>query len=411
MIKNKNISFCLNVISSAFLILSGGSIFFVFNRNICTLILFFSVLCLFFFHKKQLSKKVFQTFLLSISLFSFLIFINYVFSINTQSIKKYFFLLFSFFISSFYLLHYLRYKKKEDYLIYIYIVLKIIMFHSLINFLLFFLLPSSSLNLLSSDLLINNYQCKTFGNLFFYLDRNIIEVSGIKFCRNQGLFWEPGVLQIYLNLLFFIEAFLIKRSKYILLLTSFALLFCYSSTGLVLLVLQLFFYLKSNLRRNLLLVPLILILTIPIVQITNLNVKDKISGEGFNSTLKRNIDLVQPFLLALDNPLTGVGLDDQMYVQEKDKYEIKNENAYEGSFGRGTSNSITFIFAILGFPTALMFLFFIFNHNFIDNRLLFNIILLLSLASEPIIFKPFCLIFLASGMYSFLSKFVRNNKS
>ena len=184
MIKNKNISFCLNVISSAFLILSGGSLLFVFNRNICTLILFFSVLCLFFFHKKQLSKKVFQTFLLSISLFSFLIFINYVFSINTQSIKKYFFLLFSFFISSFYLLHYLRYKEKEDYLIYIYIVLKIIMFHSLINFLLFFLIPSSSLNLLSSDLLINNYQCKTFGNLFFYLDRNIIEVAGIKFCRN-----------------------------------------------------------------------------------------------------------------------------------------------------------------------------------------------------------------------------------
>jgi len=285
------------------------------------------------------------------------------------------------------------------------------MFHSLINFLLFFLLPSSSLSLLSSDLLINDYQCKTFGNLFFYLDRNIIEVAGIKFCRNQGLFWEPGVLQIYLNLLFFIEAFLLKRSKYILLLTSFALLFCYSSTGLVLLVLQLFFYLKSNLRRNLLLVPLILILTIPIVQITNLNVKDKISGEGFNSTLKRNIDLVQPFLLALDHPFTGVGLDDQMYVKEKDKYEIKNENAYEGSFGRGTSNSITFIFAILGFPTALIFLFFIFNHNFIDNRLLFNIILLLSLASEPIIFKPFFLIFLASGMYSFLSKFVRNNKS
>tara|TARA_B100001750_G_C15386943_1_gene535410 strand:- start:253 stop:972 length:720 start_codon:yes stop_codon:yes gene_type:complete len=238
-----------------------------------------------------------------------------------------------------------------------------------------------------------------------------MQVLGVEFCRNQGFFWEPGVLQIYLNLLFFLEAFLFKKNKWILFLTVLAILFCYSSTGLVLLVIQLLFFLKSNVRKNLLLIPLLIFLMIPIVQITNLNVQDKITGEGANSALKRNIDLVQPFLLAFDHPLTGVGLDDQMYVIEKDKYEVKNINAYEGSFGRGTSNSITFLFAILGFPTAIFFIFCLLRQNFvINNKLLFSIILFVSLFFEPVIFKPFFLVFLVSGFHSFLSKFIRKSK-
>ena len=120
---------------------------------------------------------------------------------------------------------------------------------------------------------------------------------------------------------------------------------------------------------------------------------------------------MQPFFLAFDHPLTGVGLDDQMYVIEKDKYEVKNINAYEGSFGRGTSNSITFLFAILGFPTAIFFIFCLLRQNFvINNKLLFSIILFVSLFFEPVIFKPFFLVFLVSGFHSFLSKFIRKSK-
>ena len=51
------------------------------------------------------------------------------------------------------------------------------------------------------------------------------------------------------------------------------------------------------------------------------------------------------------------------------------------------------------------------NPNFvINNKLLFSIILFVSLFFEPVIFKPFFLVFLVSGFHSFLSKFIRKRK-
>ena len=54
-------------------------------------------------------------------------------------------------------------------------------------------------------------------------DYGTFSLFGFQCARNQGLFWEPGVLQFFLNILFFLEAFIIKRNRYILFLTAFLL--------------------------------------------------------------------------------------------------------------------------------------------------------------------------------------------
>ena len=85
------------------------------------------------------------------------------------------------------------------------------MYHSLLNF---FAYPFIKGDLLVITNPFNEYTCSTFHYLFYYMpSRNELSSFSSLFCRNQGLFWEPGVLQIFLNLLFFIDAFVNKSQK------------------------------------------------------------------------------------------------------------------------------------------------------------------------------------------------------
>ena len=62
-----------------------------------------------------------------------------------------------------------------------------------------------------------------------------MNLFGVEFCRNQGLFWEPGVLQIYLNLFFFLQAFILKQNRWLFLI-GFVILGTYSTTGILILI-------------------------------------------------------------------------------------------------------------------------------------------------------------------------------
>ena len=147
-------------------------------------------------------------------------------------------------------------------------------------------------------------------HLFFYTpSKGIVNVFGFEFCRNQGFFWEPGILQIYLNMLFFLEAFVMKKKKAILIFIAFLIVTTYSTTGLMLLILQLIIYAKSEMKKNIIILPIVLALIIPIYLVFNLNIDSKIQGEKESSFQKRIFDLTQPLFIALENPLTGIGLD------------------------------------------------------------------------------------------------------
>jgi hypothetical protein len=208
------------------LILSTGGLLFVFNRNIAsTLFLGFLLFVLIFMEDKWKKTKVnsiFITFFILVILGS----INYYFSIIAQTANKYLFHLLSVTLSSLFLFHFINNRTHQQLIRSLYVALGLIVFHSLFNAIAYFFLKDN-LIIITSEY----HECETFMNIFFYdTERAATSLYGLEFCRNQGLFWEPGILQIFLNMFFFLEAFIIKKRKSLLLLTAIVVLTTYSTT-------------------------------------------------------------------------------------------------------------------------------------------------------------------------------------
>ena len=134
----------------------------------------------------------------------------------------------------------------EHFLKRLYFVLTLVLFHAALNFFFYFFIKNNL------SVVYSTYsEFETFKNIFFYTtERGVVNIFGLEFCRNQGLFWEPGVLQVFLNMLFFLEAFIMRKNKSILIFSSLAILTTYSTTGLGLLLIQLLVYIRSEFNRK-----------------------------------------------------------------------------------------------------------------------------------------------------------------
>ena len=243
-----------------------------------------------------------------------------------------------------------------------------------------------------------------------------MNLFGIEFCRNQGLFWEPGVLQIYLNLFFFIQAFLLKQNRWLILI-GFVILGTYSTTGIIILIGQLIYLFIQRFNENKLFLPIIFLSFVPIYLVFSINIEEKFRGNRIFSFQKRLFDFTQPIFIAAANPVTGVGLDlDQFqklryeFYIDSESLELINETLGVSLKGAGTSagsaNSLTFLLAAMGFPTAILFVFMFLRQKIINNhRLLFYFIVFVSVMSEPLFLRPFFFIYIISGFYYFFIKF------
>ena len=201
--KLKKKYFSLDYLISFFLVMSGGSVAFVFNRNILTLLLFTLVLFGLVLNHQRVKKDSFRLSIISLVILLVFLAVNFLFGVPGQSFVKFGFIFLSFLIAVMSLLYFEATKKS---IIDIFRgILVLVMYHSLINF---FAYPfiKSGLSVITNP--FNEYTCSTFHYLLYYMpSRNELSSFSSLFCRNQGLFWEPGVLQIFLNLLFFIDAF------------------------------------------------------------------------------------------------------------------------------------------------------------------------------------------------------------
>ena len=241
---------------------------------------------------------------------------------------------------------------KTSYLKHLYFVLKIILIHSVINFVAYpFVKPF--LFEIGND----RYECLTFFNVLFYLgDTHLFNVFGIEMSRNQGIFWEPGVLQIALNLLLFIESFIYKRRGLIFSATILAIISTFSTTGLFVMLIQLFIFFFKIAKQKIYLVPLFLIIISGVFVVAEVNVRDKLSGSGQLSFQARFFDLIQPLQILMDNPLTGVGLDDEQYVEirQQPKYSLNLGVLDFSNRSKGSTNSVMFFLAATGIPFSLL---------------------------------------------------------
>lgn len=383
------------------LTLSAGSLLFVFFRKemLYTILVVFAGLLFFKNIFKSEVIKIIQLF----GLFSLLLVINYVFAITPQSSQK---LLASFviFLSSvFAALYYSRGQNQSKFIPHLYVVLRLALFHSLINFLAYPLIKPFLFEISNE-----RYNCQTFFYLFYYLDTHSIPFFGFDMIRNQGVFWEPGILQIYLNLLFFIEAFIYKKRGLLFWLTIIGLLTTFSTTGLLVLLLQLVIYFFSSVRRNIYFTPVIFLILASIYFVTVDNIRDKVSGDGRYSFQARFFDLVQPLYLLKDYPLTGVGLDDEQYLEVR-QFTIYSLNLNALDFSnrsKGSTNSVMFFLAATGIPFTLIVLLMLFKQQFVlEKRKWFFIFIIISLMTEPLLLRPFFLTFVMSGGIYFFNKF------
>ncbi|MDC3050233.1 hypothetical protein OA171_00165 [Flavobacteriales bacterium] len=376
---------------------------FVFFRKEMLYFAFFLFSTLFFI--KNLYKRELIIFLkLTILFLSFLV-INFLFASTSQSLQKLFANIVIFTTSIFSAMYYYRNENKKLFIDHLYFVLKLILIHSLISFFIYPLVKPFIFEISNS-----RYDCHTFLNLFFYLkNTHSLSVVGIDFVRNQGIFWEPGVLQIFLNLLLFIIAFIKKKKGLLFWITVLAILTTFSTTGLVVMFIQLLLSFGSEVKKNIFFLPFTILSIFLLYNITKKNVSDKLHGSGQYSFQARLFDLVQPFYMVSQNPMTGVGLDDEKFIKirQNPSFSLSLKTIdFTNVKEKGSTNSIMFFLAAAGIPFTLLILLMLYFQNFIiEKRKWFFIFIFISLMTEPIMLRPFFLTFVMSGGIYLFNKF------
>ena len=172
------------------------------------------------------------------------------------------------------------------------------------------------------------------------------------------------------------------------------------------LAVQLVVFFWAQIRRNILIAPILIALTIPFYQLMQQNIEYKMVGEGSTSAQVRMFDLVQQLVITVDNPITGVGLDDQVYKTQRSKYSLNIAQLDYESLEKGSSNSVMFLMAAGGLPFAFYILYSLFKQTIIRNqKVLFISVFLLSIMSEPVLLKPFFLLFVITGSLQVIRRF------
>jgi hypothetical protein len=298
----------------------------------------------------------------------------------------------------------------------IHFILKIVLCHAFISFLCYSFLKGNLVKLYGGW--GNEYVADSFYYLFFYdAEKYKVSLFGFEFVRNQGCFWEPGVLQIFLNILLFMEGFIFKRNKWIICLLIITIITTYSTTGILIMLFLLAFIFWFYVRSSPLTIILAISVLLPLYYVAETNIENKTVGERSSSFQKRYLDLVQPLAIALKYPVTGVGLDRDYFQKLRSEFQMEDDfgkiiQTYTGferiseSTEKGSSNSLTYLIAAMGFPTAFFLFFCLFKQNlFIKRRAIFMTIIIISVFSEPLLLRPFFLILIASGMMAIFNKY------
>ncbi|MFC4478240.1 hypothetical protein [Flavobacterium chungangensis] len=399
MSNKQNVKIALIDILFFLLILSTGGLLHQIYGNILSPLFYFVLLIFFAVSDKKYQKSLIKQTIIIQTFVIIALFCNYyfapfynepVFYINT------YLRLLSTHIFLFFLLNY-NYNVLDQ----LFRVLKFVALLSLINFL-FSPIFSELSFLVSTDRIF----IRTLGFIFNYASS--FNVLGIDIYRNQGIFWEPGILQIYLNVLFFITTF-VRNSSFYRWLSVFLIISTFSTTGLLLLVIQiLVYYQKKIFQLNLGLKIFILVFSLPsLIYFLYQNLLDKISGDSVISFDLRLFDLLTAFTYITHFPLSGIGLDVKNYTDQQSKIAITNMPDFtfdvSSTVGlRGNTNSLLMLVVSLGVPIALFCIYRLYKQRIINNKKkLFFLIVVISCMSEPLILGNFFMLLFLSSSYKF----------
>ena len=376
-------------------VLVSGSLYpIVFGGVIPTILILLAVIVLLFF-KFRLNLKLFKLFAIHLLVILSILFVHFFLNGSNNHENEFFKFIFRVITALSILFIYSLYKREiiTDFIW----VMNLLLLHSIINFLLGFVLVPY-LVLVDTEQIYS----LTYKYVFFYFSE--ADSIGFSFLRNQGIFWEPGVLSVFLNILLFVYLFIkpnISRAilVFIMVFTTF------STTGLVLSVLQFIVKYNKKIRSNFaaLFIGVAALLVLIPVLIGNIN--DKVSGDGQASFFLRSFDLLISLQIVSENPIKGIGLGGEVYkkVQEQNNMFMQSD-LFEG---RGNTNSIVYIFVAFGVPIAIYVLYLLFNQKVFhhQNKYYVFFLLVICLSTEPLISSVFFLIILFSSYFNPQSKF------
>ena len=395
------------------LVFSTGGLLFAFHRNLFSVILFCLSLFSLLYMGKNLTKSVFNTSIFTLIFFCLVLCFNFSYSLGTQSYIKYGFHLLNISSCVFIITHFVNNRDISYFLKRFRWVLRLILYYSICNFL-FYLIVKNNLFPITFN---TDKVLHTFNYLFFYNpERSAFNILGLDFVRNQGWFWEPGINQIYLNILLYLEGLVFKRNKWIILLTVFAIFTTYSTTGIIIMMIILLFIFISSMKKRPILIFLAISVAIPFYFIAKSNIEEKLETSSFQ---KRYFDLVQTISITKDYPLTGIGLDDTYFSEFRSNHFINDNflNSFEESTNlemkakstdKGSSNSVTYLILSMGVPISFFLFYCLFKQTlFRHKKGIFMTVVLISVFSEPLLLRPFFLILIVSGMMSLFSKFTK----
>lgn len=247
------------------------------------------------------------------------------------------------------------------------------------------------------------YTGTTLGtNTIWYLENFTFDGRGFFGIRNAGIFWEPGMYQIYLNfaiiyLLYSGTEWHKKLKKYLIAYLVIAIGTTYSTSGYVLCAALIVYYIlayrKVNLKKIVLII-LGVILAIYAAPLILNNINNKLSvGNSFNY---RYNDIYIGVKLILKHPIWGYGINSDMYYQY---------HSISTGVLRGNSNGIMNILIYFGF-IGLPIYFYCFTKTINifkdvlskESRGAIWIWLIVSVCSEPIVLHPFIFFFIGLGV-------------
>ena len=277
-------------------------------------------------------------------------------------------------------------KSREHLIKIIYSVLKFILYFSVLCFFAQFVF--------SSHFVYNpNFKVVTFANIFNYSP----STYGFGLYRVQGFFWEPGILQFYLNLLLFVSMSHFRNIK-LSSICAFSIITTYSSIGLFILACQiLYFYFTYYFKFNgkslvglLFFVSLFSLFSLYAYE----NIEDKIMGKNAGSSDGRLFDAITGILIIKDKPLIGIGLSQERAFEMQKVHSYNETNLVsDETHNRGSTNGIISFIASFGVPLSLIVLYWLFFAGLIEtNKNIFNLIIFSSLMSEPIMLSPFIIL-------------------
>ena len=242
----------------------------------------------------------------------------------------------------------------------------------------------------------------TIGHVFFSCIASEVNSFTSIIPRCMGLFWEPGVLQFFINIYLFILLFCSNEQfdrKWVFL-SLFVILLTQSITGWVLAAGQIIYYAVKK-RNRFVLFTLILVVP-PIIPMALSVFTQKFFGEtgaDAGSYWMRLGDALSSFQIALKNPLLGIGFDHTDFILYRREISYQGILDAEAFWDRTNTNSVFTLFYGIGFPLAIYLLFQLYHQKLLRKEpFLFFSIMIVSCMSEPLLLLSFPLMFLFSGM-------------